>query len=102
MEFKTKFDVGQKVWFIVYDNTYDFAWCAEGKVKKVTIECLSKEKGCFSEVYQVEYYSKHIEYVLTERGVGNLCSSKEELLKDVRSRVMQYFEPELISETVEK
>ncbi len=81
MKIETKYDAGQKVWFL--DNKNDNAWLIEAIVKTVKVE----SNG----------FSYDANYVLLHRDGRNYCkpesllfASQEELLADLQNRTIDY------------
>ena len=87
MKMESHFELDQKVWFILYDPTFDFAYCAEGIIEEITLQ--SCAEGVVSEMYKVEYYENG-EYKFTERGVGNLFTSRRKMLRNLENREYVY------------
>lgn len=88
MEIKTKFDVGQKVWFLFKS---DHASClVEGEILSINAT-QSSNWQCVK--YELRYYEDG-EYLTTDRYEYEVFTTQEELLDDIRSRVLKYFELE--------
>jgi hypothetical protein len=90
MEIKTKFDVGQKVWFLSQDETSHTPWCIEGIIKIID---LTRTEANQYVSYKLECYDGS-EYFERQVGENRIFATQDELLSNIRHYVMEYVEPE--------
>lgn len=90
MEIKTKFDVGQKVWFLSQDGNLHTPWCIEGIIKKID---LTRTEANQFVSYELECYDGS-EYFKEKAWEDRIFATQDELLSNIRHYVMEYVEPE--------